>query len=820
MKLKKLAVLLATGIIMMLSAITVAAADETGNNEVASGGGIDLKEVVVDEYKTGYYNYIFEVEGINNLEDGTTIAEFELYDSEGAVLGTMKYRPIYFYGSQGANEVTIAGLAYITKADGKVKTLTLTGTEDTFTMTAGNIRTCFSTSIPTHFKVLSEETLEDIDVSLNLRWSEETPGKLLFDESEDLGGYQYELYYNDEFVRGQSFFFGDYSYDSINFMNYIDESGTYAVKVKPLGDIWTAGEGEWEETITYEYVKPEQKIGVPSKVWWTIYNGQTLPTVMNWEPVPGASGYVINLYDKNGDITSLPVTVYNRNGVQATSTFTFYPGIVSKAETLAPFTFTVQAITGNIEIYSKSEATDVATSGEWVAEETKKEEVKDALTETADVETVIEIVETEGASVMADVMTKDTEVRDKIKDIEDSYAESKNITVEAPAVTHPKVDGEVKVVGAGLNANEGKKVKLTIDKIEAEDKKDIDRRLYKNTVQMNISLKEEDEKISGELKVPVTITMPVPTGVDVAKMIILHYLSDGTVETIIPINNGDSTVSFSVTSFSTFVFANIVQYDSEGFADEAIAEDDNNDDSDDVIGNDDNNDDNTGAGDDNDDNTGVGDDNDGDDIVEVPGTSMPGEAEDVDGAYNGFPSYHDVKQRIKSHWNGRKGWMKVSNKWYFFENSGELKTGWVQDDDGKWYYMDAETADMKTGWVCSPASGLWYYMETSNGHMLSAGWVCDPESGRWYYLDADGAMCTNWITVDGKWYLLDKNGAMCTGWNLVDGNWYFLNNSGEMLTGWQKIGDKEYFFDAKGKCLMDTTTPDGHKVDKSGAKVK
>lgn len=160
---------------------------------------------------------------------------------------------------------------------------------------------------------------------------------------------------------------------------------------------------------------------------------------------------------------------------------------------------------------------------------------------------------------------------------------------------------------------------------------------------------------------------------------------------------------------------------------------------------------------------------------------------------------YDPKDSVEQHWSGNTGWQKISGEWYYFNDSGKLDTGWVQDTDDSWYYMDENTGKMATGWLQSEESGLWYYMDNTRGNMLSNGWLCDDASGRWYYLNENGAMCTGWIFVDDTWYLLDKNGAMCTGWNLVDGKWYYL--------------------DMSGKCLLNTTTPDGYKVDENGVWV-
>ena len=48
-----------------------------------------------------------------------------------------------------------------------------------------------------------------------------------------------------------------------------------------------------------------------------------------------------------------------------------------------------------------------------------------------------------------------------------------------------------------------------------------------------------------------------------------------------------------------------------------------------------------------------------------------------------------------------------------------------------------------------------------------------------------------------KWYYLESSGAMkASQWFEVDGKWYYVNDSGELL--------------------VNTTTPDGYKVNANG----
>lgn len=121
-------------------------------------------------------------------------------------------------------------------------------------------------------------------------------------------------------------------------------------------------------------------------------------------------------------------------------------------------------------------------------------------------------------------------------------------------------------------------------------------------------------------------------------------------------------------------------------------------------------------------------------------------------------------------------WHVINGEWYRFDSAGYMQTGWVQDKDGSWYYMK-ESGAMQTGWV-------------------------QDKDGSWYYMKEDGAMQTGWILdKDGKWYYMTENGSMKTGWHKdASGKWYYLEANGEMASN--------------------KTTPDGYRVDESGAWVQ
>ena len=153
-----------------------------------------------------------------------------------------------------------------------------------------------------------------------------------------------------------------------------------------------------------------------------------------------------------------------------------------------------------------------------------------------------------------------------------------------------------------------------------------------------------------------------------------------------------------------------------------------------------------------------------------------------------------------------KAWEKIDGVWYYFDDEGWMKTGWVKD--GKWYYL-SESGAMLTGWA--QINNTWYHLNDSGA--MDTGW--SKVSGKWYYLDSSGAMQTGWVK-DGSWYYLDGSGVMQTGWVKDNDNWYYLQDSGAMKTGWMKVSDKWYYAYNSGALAINTTTPDGYYVDYNG----
>ena len=142
------------------------------------------------------------------------------------------------------------------------------------------------------------------------------------------------------------------------------------------------------------------------------------------------------------------------------------------------------------------------------------------------------------------------------------------------------------------------------------------------------------------------------------------------------------------------------------------------------------------------------------------------------------------------------------------DSNSNFLGSWVQSGS-RWWYKHSDGSYTANGW--EKINGVWYRFDNSG--WMQTGWVKD---SNWYYLDGSGAMKTGWIKDNGSWYYLQISGAMKTGWFTVSGSWYYLQDSGAMKTGWMKVSGKWYYAYSSGALAINTTTPDGYRVNYNG----
>ncbi len=206
----------------------------------------------------------------------------------------------------------------------------------------------------------------------------------------------------------------------------------------------------------------------------------------------------------------------------------------------------------------------------------------------------------------------------------------------------------------------------------------------------------------------------------------------------------------------------------------------------------------------------------------------------------GKPYYFDSEGAMRTGWIGEKrtngtvwyyadttsgilmtGWKKIDGVWYWFDDSYEMACGGTAKINGKlWVFNNsgalvqkAGWVNTKTGWYYANSDGTaftgwkylnkkWYYLEKSQGKMVTGGQVID---GVLYAFNSDGVLTTTynssgWRRIDGKWYYTDSNNKGVTGWKEIDGRWYYFESpSGVMLSSCcAEIKDRFYFFTISG----------------------
>ena len=115
--------------------------------------------------------------------------------------------------------------------------------------------------------------------------------------------------------------------------------------------------------------------------------------------------------------------------------------------------------------------------------------------------------------------------------------------------------------------------------------------------------------------------------------------------------------------------------------------------------------------------------------------------------------------------------------------------GWVQEENGSWYYLNQAGEKAKETWIGN------YYVD-ENGIWDSskvAKWQIS--NGRWWYSHADGSYTTNdWENIDGEWYYFDGSGYMASScWIGV----YYVKENGKMAHS-EWVDNGRYYVDENG----------------------
>ncbi len=328
------------------------------------------------------------------------------------------------------------------------------------------------------------------------------------------------------------------------------------------------------------------------------------------------------------------------------------------------------------------------------------------------------------------------------KELDDKAQIAKNVTIEHNMTVRDSVvkREEIKVTGLALAAEKGKKVGLAVSEATGSTKKPVPSTFNASTaVQLDIKL--TGDGIQGAPSVPITITMPIPSGLG-KNVRLFHYHDDSTNGKELKIIVKDGMITFTVTDFSTFMFVEAKTTTP----------------------------------------------------TQPSNPSTPSRPSRPSGGWSSSSSSSSssstsstvkVNTWIKSAtgWKLRLAngtypvsqWLKVNNLWYFFGGDGLMAEGWKMID-GKWYYLNPSDGYMAEGWKL--INGKWYYLNPSDGYMAE-GWKMI--NGKWYYLNpSSGDMATGWKKLDGKWYYMTSDGDCLMNTTTPDG--YQVDSNGAMIS--------------------------------------
>ena len=165
----------------------------------------------------------------------------------------------------------------------------------------------------------------------------------------------------------------------------------------------------------------------------------------------------------------------------------------------------------------------------------------------------------------------------------------------------------------------------------------------------------------------------------------------------------------------------------------------------------------------------------------------------IDGKYYYFYNSTSNPYMFK---NGR---YTISNETYFFDEKGVMQTGWYKSDyyNGydEWYYLGSNGKAAK-GW--RKIENKWYYFNDYSYHpymysnTVTSIYDADAGESSYYAFDANGVM------QNSGWYKVGQNYEVYSDGELVyegkEESWFYLGSNGKAATGWKKISNKWYYF--------------------------
>ena len=408
--------------------------------------------------------------------------------------------------------------------------------------------------------LLSEDSSENeaVQAATNLRWSNETPGKVIFYDANE-GTVSFVVHC---FKDGQGIGIWPIPHSGTGDVTVpchrdIEETGAYTFKVETFAygveqDYDLSSGCVSEESPIFDYIKPTSQIATIKNISWSSAG------IVSWEADERADMYQSTLYCADANAPSGYRPVYGLLGRENSADYS------DKMAVGYEYYVRVKAISSNIEIYAHSEYSDYIAFNSVVVKDSVNDKLDEAISDVDNDEGVKAAVDAvkkafDGTTVKSELrvaMQTDTATQGRIQTLEDKYKETMGLETSVSSSEDMAIDtSSVKLLGAALNATESGRIIFNMSKPSEETQKElITASQFKKAIVLNLELEGAGIVKGASLDVPVTVTMPAPKEINVSYLAVLHYNDDGTYETLPVRRNTDGTISFTVTHFSNFVF--------------------------------------------------------------------------------------------------------------------------------------------------------------------------------------------------------------------------------------------------------------------------
>ncbi len=416
----------------------------------------------------------------------------------------------------------------------------------------------------------SSEDTEDVLPPTSANWSNTTPGSFFYNNPNGKPVlFAFELIFEgakpthpfgflvDEDCAGGGWDFGT--------SGEIKESGDYTVVVKAFPADMSIEEmfeayADWEIYTTspvYSYTYPGVDLPAVTNVQ---YNSTGIVT---WDAVDSeyVDYYTFQLWDVTGGHQYYTASRAIKAGEECA--FDCLEYITEGKE----YAVTIDVRSSNIEVihHNIGKLIPLVINDEGISDEVNNTltDVTGGLSDSSTADEVTSAV-TDVKSAFADTQEKrelqlamqtNSDTRAEIEKLEGLYEDAVGVTTVTTVAEDTGIDaGKVSILGASLNATQAGEVAfdmtLTTDERLEEILGDDS---YAKEICFSLDLTGAGVT-PGNLAIPVTITMPVPNGINPNWLRATHYSLDGSAESIAVRNNGDGTISFTVTHFSEFLF--------------------------------------------------------------------------------------------------------------------------------------------------------------------------------------------------------------------------------------------------------------------------